>query len=668
MANRVTGMYSGMDTESLIQDLMNTKRKKVESMNKKKTKMEWKQEAWNDLNTKIKTFYSKTVNNMRWTTSYAKKATSVSNSNAVSVITGEKAMNSVQKLSIKQLASSGYLTGAKVEASDGSEVKASSLVSSLTFGTGEDAKKFSGTGSFNVTANGTTTKIDINADTTISDVVSQLNAAGVSANFDEKNGRLFIGAKTSGKDADFTVTANDANGNVALSVLGINASVSDSVKAEYEKVASYASYIGATDSDTIDNIIAAGSNSDVYKRLMSMAKVNYTSEVNAKSAEVSAKKTEISDLEKKIEELKAEKDNDTLTEEDKAKVAEELAAKEAELETKKTDFENSGLEAELEEMQANLNAGAYSTDAMNKAAKSLTDQINYAQSFNPSDDSMVNADSKKLDGDDAIIELNEVEFRSSTNNVEVNGLTFTCKAVAEDITVTTQEDTDGIYDMIKGFLKEYNTLINEMDSLYNAESTKLEPLTDEEKDAVSDTEAEKLEKKVRDSVLRRDDDLGTIFNGLKEIMARGIEVNGEMMYLSNFGISTPSYLETKAGERNAYHIDGDSDDSLTSGNADKLKGMIATDSETVIAFFSQLGKDLNTKLSQLSATSEYQTYGTFYSDKRMKTEMSDYEKQIAKAEEKLQDEEDKLYDKFSAMEVALSKINSKNSYISSLFS
>ena len=47
--------------------------------------------------------------------------------------------------------------------------------------------------------------------------------------------------------------------------------------------------------------------------------------------------------------------------------------------------------------------------------------------------------------------------------------------------ITTEEDTDGIYDMIKKFLTQYNELINEMDKLYNAESAKgYEPLTDEE--------------------------------------------------------------------------------------------------------------------------------------------------------------------------------------------
>lgn len=95
---------------------------------------------------------------------------------------------------------------------------------------------------------------------------------------------------------------------------------------------------------------------------------------------------------------------------------------------------------------------------------------------------------------------------------------------------------DGIYDMVKGFLKEYNTLINEMDKLYNADSAKgYEPLTDDEKDAMSDTEVEKYEQKIKDALLRRDSNLSTISSALKEVMSAGIEINGKTMYLSNFG-------------------------------------------------------------------------------------------------------------------------------------
>ena len=47
-----------------------------------------------------------------------------------------------------------------------------------------------------------------------------------------------------------------------------------------------------------------------------------------------------------------------------------------------------------------------------------------------------------------------------------------------------------------------------MDKLYNAESAKgYDPLTDEEKDSMSDTEVEKWEAKIKDSILRRDSNL-----------------------------------------------------------------------------------------------------------------------------------------------------------------
>ena len=56
------------------------------------------------------------------------------------------------------------------------------------------------------------------------------------------------------------------------------------------------------------------------------------------------------------------------------------------------------------------------------------------------------------------------------------------------------EDFTGIYDMIKKFIKEYNEVIKEMDKLYNADSAKdYEPLTDDEKSAMSEDAIEKWE-------------------------------------------------------------------------------------------------------------------------------------------------------------------------------
>ena len=210
--------------------------------------------------------------------------------------------------------------------------------------------------------------------------------------------------------------------------------------------------------------------------------------------------------------------------------------------------------------------------------------------------------------------------------------------------------------------------MNEMDKIYNAASaSKYEPLTDDEKDAMSDTEVEKYEKKIKDSLLRRDSTLSTIRSKLTSVMSSGTTVDGKQMHLSDFGIDTLSYFTAAENEKNAYHIDGDPDDENTSGNADKLKSMIASDPDTVVSFFSSLHKELYSTMDGLSKAVEgYRSYGSFYDDKKMKSDYSDYTTKIAEMEKKLNAYEDKWYSKFSKMETALAKMQSNASAITGL--
>ena len=73
MSMRMTGMFSGMDTESIIQELVSAKQTKVDTQKKAQTKLEWKQDAWKELNTKLKNLQSKYIANMRFSDAYSKK-------------------------------------------------------------------------------------------------------------------------------------------------------------------------------------------------------------------------------------------------------------------------------------------------------------------------------------------------------------------------------------------------------------------------------------------------------------------------------------------------------------------------------------------------------------------------------------------------------------------
>lgn len=300
-------------------------------------------------------------------------------------------------------------------------------------------------------------------------------------------------------------------------------------------------------------------------------------------------------------------------------------------------------------------------------------QVQAANDITTSKDITYNTDAKKIDGCDAEITLNGIQYTGSTNNFSVNGLNITAQVVTGDgdanaISITTATDTQGIYDKIKDFLSQYNSLINEITSLYNADSAKgYDPLTDDEKDAMSDTEVEKWEQKIKDSLLRRDDNLESLMSAMTSAMSGAVEVNGKKMYLSNFGIKTLGYLNAPKNQQNAYHIDGDEDDANSSSNADKLMTAITSDPDTVIDFMQGLASNLYNSVHKKMQTSSLSSIYTVYNDKEMASEYSDYTDLIKKWEEKLQDKEDYYYKKFSSMETALSKLNSQTSSLSGLF-
>lgn len=275
-----------------------------------------------------------------------------------------------------------------------------------------------------------------------------------------------------------------------------------------------------------------------------------------------------------------------------------------------------------------------------------------------------------IKGQDAEITLNGAKFTSDTNNFAVNGMTINAMKETNGtaVTISTATDVDGIYNEVKDFLKEYNTLIKEMEKLYNAESAKgYEPLTDEEKEALSDDEVEKWESKIKDSLLRKDTTLSDVTSTIKTAMMQSIEIDGKSYNLSTFGINTLGYFEAEANEKGVYHIDGDPDDETTSGNDDKLKSAIAADTDTFVSFFTKLTKGLYDELGKkMKAIKDMRSAYTVYNDKEMQRQYDDYDDEIAKWEEKLKDLEDKYYKKFSAMETALAKINSQSSSLAGL--
>lgn len=710
MAIRLSGMVSGMDTESLVSALVSSYKLKKDNLVKAQTKLSWKQEKWKTMNTSIYGFYSGKLSSARFSTSYNLKTSTVSNDKYAKVSASSSAVSGTQRLKVNHLAATGYLTGGKITATGGSKVTGSTKVSDI-IGTKD--------GSISVKTSSGIKSIDITEDMNVSQFTAKLKEAGLNANFDDNNGRFFISAKESGKDNDFSLTANDANGLNALKALGIY-TVNDTDKAEYIRLAALTEgtdayntelesmYTKATAKDTAKNY--ADKYNAAKEKLDALAADDTWDHSYTLDEYVAKLKTETPDLLNAYDKYKKEKvdsegnivkdsDGNVVYEYDTEAMEKDGVKEEYEAAVKKKASNESLIKVYDDNSKVIEDTKDYVTigddgkavanetnekvvqevsdtnaDRQAKAKTLLDSKIAMAKTAANDKDKTDSSDTTKavrITGQDSEIVLNGATFTNNTNNYSINGLTIQALNVTgtDEVTITTDTDVDGIYDMIKGFLKDYNDLVKSVDVAYNAASSKgYEPLTSDEKDAMSDDEVKKWEEKIKDSLLRKDSTLGSVLDTMKNDMAKSFKVGDKSYSLSSFGIATLGYFNSPENETGVYHIDGNKDDTYTSANTDKLKSMIASDPDTVITFFSQLAsqlyKDLGSKMTASSTSSAY----TIYNDKQMNTQYSEYNTKISEAEDKVTTWEDYYYSKFSAMESALAKMNAQSSSLTGLFS
>lgn len=718
MPMRLSGLMSGMDTESIIQQLVSAKKTKVTKAVKAQKTLKYKQDAWKDLNKQIVNLYNKSLTQMRFQSSYMKKVTKVSNSSIVSVITGENAMNSVQSLEVNKLARSGYLTGGQIGDGKGKDINGNDITSKTKL----SDLGYAGTGSFRVKTVDGVMDISVDENSTIGNFVGALKDAGLNANFDESNGRIHITSKGSGIKNDFSFVANNEGGWEALEALGLDYKDDSALKYYYGIFA---------DSSTFDSQNPPDVSLDEVKAKILEEQKSYRKGLENTRKELLDKKSDLlteqtgylDKIKDKLQDadVKAEWDQ-ALTDanvnfditasdfdynklDDKEKEAFEDALKKAldksfEKAKDKTpppsDDEVAEIKEELEKIHSDWNTNVYNLESTESSLKNVESELiidengvvtglakdkkeeiktKYMDAFTmyeklKADD--LECGGNKNDAADAEIMLNGVSYTSNKNTFDINGLTLTVSATTapgESVTITTEDDTNGIYDMVKNFFKEYNAVINQMDKLYNAEAAKgYEPLTDEEKEAMSDSQIEEWENKIKDSILRKDSTLSFFASEMKRIMMEGVEMeDGKKMYLSNFGIGTLNYYVAKDNERYAYHIDGDPDDENTANNPDKLKSMIANDPDTVVSFFTKLSQKMSDKMFEMMRSEEgVSSAMTAYEDKKMQKEYDDYTAKIKELEKKLADYEDKWYAKFAAMETALAKMQNNASAVTSL--
>ncbi len=631
MGIRMSGINSGLDTDAIVQALVSAQSMKVKKVENKLTKSEWKQEIWKDINTKLYSLYTGPLTKFKSQGSYNAKKVASSDESICTATAAASAGNGTHTLKVTSLASAQIVTSAQIKTSSGGSVTGSTkLVDSMGMTAG---------GKINIKNGSKTVEFEVKESSTIDDFVSALKKAGLNASFDKGQQRLFISNSNTGKENAFSISDEQT------AVADMKQAVIDSFNKAIE------------DSSDEDKVIYQ----EKLDKITSLSEEEFLSLYN-----VEKNFPDLTDDEKekfrKIHEGTMSEDTLT-TDDEKEKYSKYKAYADY-------DSELTAIYDELESIDSNFNSNvdAYvaSIQRNNEIPKGTLLSKLGLQNFDENTADGTYEGMSFVKAEDAEIVLDGATLTGKSNAFAVNGLTLNLKNKTEagkTITLTTTTDTDQVYNMVKDFIKSYNEILETMNTKYSAKPAKgYEPLTSEEKDAMSEDEVKKWEDKIKDSLLRRDGTLNSLISTMRQSLLTTTKVDGKSYSLSSFGIVTSSDY-TEGGK---LHLKGDPDDDTYGAEKDKLKAALEENPEAVMKTLSEAGAKLYEALKEKMARSSLSSALTFYNDKQMSSEQSSYKKQISEMQNKLTKLEDRYYKRFTKMEKAMAKMNSQTNSLMSL--
>lgn len=646
---RMTGLASGLDTESLVGQLSEAYQTKVNNAKKAQTKAEWKKEAWASLNTKLMNFYKGALSTFKSVGTYNTKAVS-GNLTGMKITANSKAVNGTHKVKVNSTASAqmwtGYQIGGKDKTITSTSYEAitdgSKKVSELYDKNGYSVQNALNGSSFSVqnAEDGSKVDVTINIDenTTVDDMLAdintQLDGTGLKASMTQ--GRLTFTNDSATALENDTGETTYSGGHTAIVTAADEASAK-ALGLTYKEdgtgvaIPSMSEVTGAETNSLSGGVF-------LYEKKL-------TDNTNVTSS------TKLTDL--GIAEGTTIKVNGTDIVVDRTTTISGFVKS----------MEATGINASYDETQGRFYLSSKNTGTENAFTVEADDATLSTLGLKFADDYK-----GKIDARDASVTYNGVEYKQATNTFNINGLTIEANSEGEEQTFTIDNDVDGIFDKVKNFVKEYNSLIGEMNTLYNAESSRgYEPLTSDEKEAMNEEDIKNWEDKIKSSLLRRDSTISSLLTNMRTILNKAVDVTNpdgttSKFALSSFGIVTSDYTE-----KGLLHIQGDPDDASFMDLENKLKAAIASNPDAVTKTLTTLGDEMYSHFMKAMRKTDTSSALTFYNDITLDKDIKQRKEDVTDLQDKLVAEEDKYYKQFSAMETAMARLQSQQSYVSQLF-
>ncbi|MBZ4665463.1 flagellar filament capping protein FliD [Mahella sp.] len=628
---RVSGLASGIDTESIVKQLMTVERLPLDRMKQNRQIMEWTQAAYRDINSALLAFRNQ-VSDMRLQGSFLTNKTTSSNESVATATASGSATGSVYDININQLAASTRAISTEDISNQKNVLTGQSITAPVVID--------SSSNSFQLKVGSNTADIEL-ADTKktydtvgalAADIQAAINGKATELGITENDIQVFAASNNALRFVAGSTTAFElmpVDGDSALSKLGFNVPAGGSVKSTVQ---------GVDINESINQMIREGrlaGVSELYNGDITFSITTYNQDGNAISETFTIKPEEqslqdvISSIQKKNPDLGLTGFYD--------------AASDKIVLTSKYTGDNNAAGADIEFSSDSTN---FLTDVMELDVDAVTD------------------------GQDAAFTINGLSTSRKTNTFALNGVTFSLKSTGS-ATISVQQDTDAIVNEIKDFVTQYNDLMDKINtSLTEKRYRDYPPLTDEQKDAMSEKEIEQWEEKAKSGLLNGDDILYKAYYDMRNAISSKVEGTGNVLdSMSEIGITSGQWYEN-----GHLYID-----------ETKLRDVVSNDINSVIELFTKT-YDVNAEDDKEQAFNESgiaqrlytilgntidtitnkagQSNSLFKVDNSiLGLQMSDMDTRISDMEQRLMDIEDRYYRQFTAMEQALNQMNSQSAWL-----
>lgn len=617
---RITGMATGMDTDSIIKKLMDVEKFPLNRLKQNQQKQMWMIDSYRQWNSELFAFRSNTLFNMKLSGTFNNFDVNTSHSNSVSAKASSSAIAGTYSMSVNQLAESATITGSKVKIDttktlgDGAQG-----IRQLASDTTISIKAYNDSSNPSVFQ---TANINIKTTDKINDVVAKINAStdasgkslGLQAIYDSNLQQFIVKTKVTGVSTKIDFTTTSASGQSFLSTtlgIGTNATVTggavNNLKIQTGKDDSLSIDLGGGVSSTI--ILSSGT----YANSQELAK-----EINLQISKNSTLATNVS-----------------------------------------ASVDGTG--------KISLKSEATGT----KSSITVSGTAATAMGFVLPATSTGGVGTLYANGQNADIIFNGQQINTiSSNNITLMGIDFNLKSPTIDASgnpiassVTVSQNIDTTVKNIKDFVDKYNDLLDKVNKATSEAVYKdYLPLLDEQRTEMTEKQIELWEGKAKSGLLRGDSIMTGLIDKMRNVMSSIVSNGSTYNSLSSIGISSRNYQdkgklyidETKLKE--ALQKDLDAVQKLFSQNDDtsnRTNGLLNRLSDVM----NEGIKNLTTKAG-ITGNSQYDqsVIGRLLS--RMQTD-------ITRQNERLTKKESQYYRQFAAMEAAVEKFNSQGSWLSS---